>query len=94
MIVMTRCYQACAKEGELPDVDESHRSAGVDAEDADAWEGGDHTSKEGEEIGEGGHLGQKKDMREKNKARLCVDDKDIWMNWREKITVIETAASE
>ena len=42
----------------MPDVDESHRSAGVDAEDADAWEGGDHTGKEGEEIGEGGHLGR------------------------------------
>ena len=71
MIVMTLCYQACAKEGELPDVDESHRSAGVDAEDADAWEGGDHTGKEGEEIGEGGHLGQKKDKKNKISKTVC-----------------------
>ena len=60
MIVMTRCYQACAKEGELPDVDESHRGPGVDAEDADAWEGSDHSGKEREEIGEGGHLGRRR----------------------------------
>ena len=44
----------------MPDVDESHRGPGVDAEDADAWEGSDHSGKEREEIGEGGHLGRRR----------------------------------
>ena len=79
---MTLCYQACAKEGELPDVDESHRGPGVDAEDADAWEGGDHTGEEREEIGEGGHLGQEN---KKNK-KLKKKKKKIQNNRKERKT--------
>ena len=42
----------------MPNVDESDGSASVDAEDANAGEGGDHTSEEGKEVREGGHLQQ------------------------------------
>ena len=56
MMVMTCSYQAGSKEGELPNIDEGDGGAGVDAEDADAGEGGDHPREEGEEVREGGHL--------------------------------------
>ena len=55
-MVLTCSYQAGSKEGELPNIDEGDGGAGVDAEDADAGEGGDHPREEGEEVREGGHL--------------------------------------
>ena len=39
------------EEGEVPDVDEGHRDAGVEAENPDTWKWRDDTGKKAEEVG-------------------------------------------
>ena len=96
-MVMTCSYQAGSKEGELPNIDEGDGGAGVDAEDADAGEGGDHPREEGEEVREGGHLQEEVEWVRKRTKHYIMR---TWMTrsngcvWTRKITVIETAASE
>ena len=96
-MVRTCNHQAGAEEGKLPNVDEGDGGACVDAEDADAGEGGDHPREEGEEVREGGHLQEGVEwVRKRTKIYIMR----MWMTrtngcmWIMKITVIETAASE
>ena len=59
----------------MPNVDEGDGGAGVDAEDADAGEGGDHPREEGEEVREGGHLQEEVEWGRKRTRNLWM-----WMN--------------